>query len=123
MVVRLVGSLRSDTILPSARISYAESVRNIPGRLDCVTRSAQTDLFADFYRVLDALESQLGAAAAAILLPAGSEDQLDGQIDVLAECCATCRTRLIHRLADLDDEIADCVLNGWIQTLPNRLTN
>ena len=83
---------------------------------------------ASFNRVLQELRERLGANAAPVLLPWGSESQLFGQLDVvedrayafsktgslsvvpipdeLREAVQSARAELIARIADVDDEVA-----------------
>jgi elongation factor G len=83
---------------------------------------------ANFNRVLQELLDRLGANAAPVLLPWGSENQLLGQLDVVDGCAYTfsktesvsivpipddlreavesARAELITRIADVDDEVA-----------------
>lgn len=91
---------------------------------------------ANFNNVLDDIHNKLGANAAAILIPIGSEDQLRGQIDVvnqkaiiyadndrlgstysveeipaeLKEEAELAYHELVSRVADVDDELAEKVL-------------
>jgi elongation factor G len=82
---------------------------------------------ANFDRVFQELRDRLGANAAPVLLPWGSESQLFGQLDVVDDCAyafgktgtlstvsipdefqqavTSARVELIARIADVDDEV------------------
>lgn len=90
---------------------------------------------ADFDHVVSQIEERLGAAALPVQMPIGAEDNFEGQIDLVrglafrydadtlgadviegpipaeyAEAAAAARERLVERLADVDDVIAEAFL-------------
>ncbi len=95
-------------------------------------------LGADFARVVNELQTKLGATAWPVLLPWGAESTLLGQLDIIEEralrtnadsptgftvesiptewltAVESARRDLIQALASLDDEIAEL----WIESLP-----
>src|SRR6188508_1427771 len=91
---------------------------------------------ADFKMSVDSIHKKLGANACAVLLPLGSEDQLRGQLDVInkkaiiysdndqlgstyevtdvpkecVEIVERARDELIQQISNIDDEVAEAVL-------------
>ena len=121
-------------VQPQTETVWRQATKYSVPRMCFVNKMDRTG--ANFNNVLDDIHNKLGANAAAILIPIGSEDMLRGQIDVvnqkaviyadndrlgstytiedipaeLKEEAELAYHELVSRVADVDDELAEKVL-------------